>query len=72
MTTLGGGGTGAGGDTTGGEITLGGSTVAINESGDRMVDGCSGFALAKSRGIGRGYQLLKSSRSLEIEVSCSW
>ena len=80
VTTLGGGGTGAGEDATGGVTTLVGSIAAVTGGGGEMGGGCSGcnidnirsVAISGIGGIKQGSQLLKSSFSLVITVSCSW
>ena len=52
--------------------TLVGSIDGVNGDGCGMRGGCSGYDRAESRGIERGSQLVKSSCSLVIAVSCSW
>ena len=80
VTTLGGGGTSTGEDATGDGTTLVGSITAVTRGGGGMGGGCSGCNLSKIRGVAisgiggieRGAQLLNSSCSLAIAISCSW
>ena len=66
-----------GGGATGGGTTLGGSIAVVNGVSYGMGGECSGCNCdecdrSESRGIEQGSQLVKSSRSLAITVSCSW
>ena len=72
MTPLVGGGTCVGGDVNGDGINLGGSISVVNGVSCSMGGRCSVCGRNESRGIERGSQLVKSSRSLVIAVSCSW
>ena len=80
VTTLGGGGNVSGGDAAGGGTTLGYSISDFTEGCGRMGGGFSEFDLVNIRGvaslgidgIGWGSQLLNSSCSLVIAVSCPW
>ena len=72
MTPLVGGGTCVGGDVNGDGINLGGSISVVNGVSCSMGGRCSVCGRNESRGIERGSQLVKSSRSLVIAVSCLW